>query len=770
MKKNISINISGIIFHIEEDGYETLKNYLDSINRYFSSYEDSVEILADIESRIAELLLAKLNEGKQVITAADVESLMTTMGSVRDFQAAEERTFNEEDQEPASDKGASQSTSAPQGLHRDTKRKTIAGVCAGIANYMKIDPVWIRLAFLVLTLVYGITIVAYIILWFILPESSDLPEHKSAKKMFRDPDRKVLAGVCAGFAAYFNVEVIVVRLIFILLVFAGGAGVIAYVVLWMILPQAQTLTEKMQMQGEPVTLSNIESSIKKSVNTPDNEESVLVKILLLPFRVLAAIVEALGKLLVPLVEIIRIGIGILITGVGMSLIFSTVVLVGVFLGLFSTTINLPFHPAAFPINEVAKLITPLSGISAFLVLVIPALMLLLLGISIIAKRIVFSSTVGWTLFALFFVSVAAVGFNATRLAYQFKESGRYEVEKDFDPGNAIAVLRINETGLDDYDATALHIEGYEGSTFKLVQSFSAQGPTRAEAIEYAKMVSHDVTIQDSVLIFDSNIRFNEGAAFRAQELRMTLYVPENHPFIIEHELKPILSQWDFRKNTGEKWEFQDQQAFCLTCPKVERDPFNVRNFEELRLSGLFDVTIKKGQEYRVKLTGPESEKGKYSIRQEGDILFVDYDADADDFWTGKAFNLDAVNLEITMPDLESLKVRGAGNVVFSGFNDDYMKVDAMGALRIIGTNNTKDLVVNLSGASELILHGRGMNLNATVDGASSMHAYDYQVENAVVHVNGASRASVKVIKTLEIEEGPASHVDYEGTPAIVRKN
>ena len=57
MKKNISINISGIIFHIEEDGYETLKKYLDSINRYFSSFEDSVEILADIESRIAELLL-----------------------------------------------------------------------------------------------------------------------------------------------------------------------------------------------------------------------------------------------------------------------------------------------------------------------------------------------------------------------------------------------------------------------------------------------------------------------------------------------------------------------------------------------------------------------------------------------------------------------------------------------------------------------------------------------------------------------------------------
>src|ERR1700741_3655678 len=90
MKKNISSNISGIIFHIEEDGYETLKKYLDSINKYFSSFEDSSEILADIESRIAEIFLSKLNEEKQVISAEDVTSLVATMGSVSDFKAAEE--------------------------------------------------------------------------------------------------------------------------------------------------------------------------------------------------------------------------------------------------------------------------------------------------------------------------------------------------------------------------------------------------------------------------------------------------------------------------------------------------------------------------------------------------------------------------------------------------------------------------------------------------------------------------------------------------------
>ena len=80
MKKNISINISGIIFHIEEDGYKRLKEYLESINKYFSTFDGSSEIIADIESRIAEIFLTKLNEDKQVINVEDVGSLITTMG------------------------------------------------------------------------------------------------------------------------------------------------------------------------------------------------------------------------------------------------------------------------------------------------------------------------------------------------------------------------------------------------------------------------------------------------------------------------------------------------------------------------------------------------------------------------------------------------------------------------------------------------------------------------------------------------------------------
>src|SRR6478736_2483745 len=134
MKKNISINISGIIFHIEEDGYETLRKYLDSINRYFSSFEDSSEIIADIENRIAEIFLSKLNESKQVITAEDVSQLMVIMGNVNDFKAAEETEFAGERPKKEAQTKSSQ-PSASKKLVRDQSNKIIGGVCSGLAHY-----------------------------------------------------------------------------------------------------------------------------------------------------------------------------------------------------------------------------------------------------------------------------------------------------------------------------------------------------------------------------------------------------------------------------------------------------------------------------------------------------------------------------------------------------------------------------------------------------------------------------------------------------------
>ena len=349
MKKNISINISGIIFHIEEDGYDQLKEYLESINRYFSTFEDSLEIIADIETRIAEIFLSKLKEGKQVIGLDDVEVLIATMGSIKDFQAAEEDTsFSAiaEESEVSEEEEDQGEPIFSKRLYRDNNRKLLAGVLSGIAFYFNIDALWIRLLFVLLFFGVwafpawpGFLFLAYIVMWIVVPASDELKEEKKIKKMYRDPDSKVLGGVASGIAAYFGVDVVIIRLLFFATIFIAGTGLILYIILWIILPEAKTLTDKMEMQGQPVTLSNIESNIKKSLNVTEGDENILVKILLFPFRLIAALFEFLSRALGPfmsfLVEALRVIVGVLIAIIGISGVLGVLIATGVFVGLIA---------------------------------------------------------------------------------------------------------------------------------------------------------------------------------------------------------------------------------------------------------------------------------------------------------------------------------------------------------------------------------------------------------------------------------------------------
>ena len=420
MKKNISINISGIIFHIEEDGYETLRNYLDSINRYFSSYDDSKEIISDIENRIAEIFLSKLTNGKQIINTEDVDSLITTMGSIQDFEAIEEPA---EQQQREQKQSRAKAGDPPKKLFRDNKRKVLGGVASGLANYFGIDPLWIRLVLVIGVLgldvflwgaASGFFLVGYIIFWIVVPGSDDLEEDQEVKKLFRNPEDRVIAGVASGIGAYFGTEVTIIRLLFVLTFFFGGAGFLIYIIMWIITPEAKSITDKMQMQGESVTLSNIESNIKRSLNVGENEEeNLFVKILLFPFRLIATVISGLGKALGPfllfLVEAIRVIVGILMVVVAVSLLFALVVALGVLLGTVSGAEGMIMGD--LPLHLVRDSIPVFGSITAFLSLFIPALALALLGVTVIAKRKIVPTSVGWSMFAIWIISLLGFRLN-----------------------------------------------------------------------------------------------------------------------------------------------------------------------------------------------------------------------------------------------------------------------------------------------------------------------------------------------------------------------
>ncbi len=169
MKKTVTANISGVVFHIDEDAYDKLNVYLASIREKLSTEHGRDEILSDIEGRIAEMLQEKLSAMKKVITIDDVKDVIEQLGEPEQFEetteAAGSQTYT----------GYYEERTAKR-LYRDPDDKYISGVSGGLGAYFSIDPIWIRIAFVVTTFVYGFGPILYIILWIVVPKARTTAE------------------------------------------------------------------------------------------------------------------------------------------------------------------------------------------------------------------------------------------------------------------------------------------------------------------------------------------------------------------------------------------------------------------------------------------------------------------------------------------------------------------------------------------------------------------------------------------------------------------
>ncbi|MFD0750899.1 PspC domain-containing protein [Mucilaginibacter calamicampi] len=176
MNKTIIININGIVFHIEEDAYEVLKSYMTDVKRHFLNSADSLEITTDIENRIAEMFSEMLSrENRQVIVEADIKAVINQMGTVEDFEHADE-----EDAVPNPRRDTYDHTGT-RALFRDPDDHLVAGVCAGLGNYFNISAIWIRLLFALTAFFGGLGIVLYLILWIVVPKATSRADRMAMK-------------------------------------------------------------------------------------------------------------------------------------------------------------------------------------------------------------------------------------------------------------------------------------------------------------------------------------------------------------------------------------------------------------------------------------------------------------------------------------------------------------------------------------------------------------------------------------------------------------
>tara|TARA_A100000171_G_scaffold53133_1_gene77535 strand:+ start:24021 stop:25775 length:1755 start_codon:yes stop_codon:yes gene_type:complete len=168
MKKTVNINLAGTFFHIDEDAFGKLSRYLDAIKKSLSDPQGKDEIIRDIEARISELFSEKIESSSQVISLKELDEVIAVMGQPEDYRVDEEMF---EDAPPTYSSSRRDRTNAShKQLFRDVDNKFISGVSSGLAHYLKIDAIWVRLLWILLTILSsGTFIIIYILFWILVP-------------------------------------------------------------------------------------------------------------------------------------------------------------------------------------------------------------------------------------------------------------------------------------------------------------------------------------------------------------------------------------------------------------------------------------------------------------------------------------------------------------------------------------------------------------------------------------------------------------------------
>lgn len=213
MKKTLSVNLGGTVFHIDEDAYASLTSYLNEVKHHLGDEASAEEVLNDIEHRMGELFNEWMHGHREVVTMTDVNKVIDILGRPEQYDSASENTSD-----------------------------NVAGNTEPPRNEE--------------------------------PGSSRYDQRR--RKLYRDPEGAVLGGVTTGLSKFFGVSEVFFRLGFILLTFFGLSGALMYILCWIVIPEARTASQRLEMEGEEVTIDNIEKKVKEEFEKARGRVSNLV--------------------------------------------------------------------------------------------------------------------------------------------------------------------------------------------------------------------------------------------------------------------------------------------------------------------------------------------------------------------------------------------------------------------------------------------------------------------------------------------------------------
>jgi phage shock protein PspC (stress-responsive transcriptional regulator) len=525
MNKTISINLGGMFFHIDEDAYQKLSRYFDAVKRSLSP-DGREEIMKDIEGRIAELFHERIQNDRQVIGLVEIDAVIAVMGQPEDYKIDEET-----------------------------------------ATAQPID--------------YSIS--------------------SKAKKLYRDKQNSIIGGVASGFGHYFTIDPVWIRLLFVIIVVAGfGSPILIYLILMIIIPEAQTTSQKLEMKGEEITISNIERKVKEGFDTiADKIDSIdHQKIAENTRQGINKTGNALGNFFSLLFSAFTKLIG------GIIVLFSSISLVaicitGIFM-IFST--NMPENFILNHIKTPIGLETPMwaQGILVLFVFGIPFFFLLILGLKLLINNLRSIGNIAkYTLLATWIITMAisiSLGVNeATQLAFEGKTVEKQELmvsptdtllikfkNNDFYSKNIYQETDFRITQDENnkeviYSNTiSIEIMETDAPVAYLQVEKLAKGKSAEDARKRAEKIKYNFKFEGNVLQLDNYLVTAVENKFRGQEVALYLYLPKGTLFKTDKNF----NNFDFSDNNYFNLHYSSSDYIyrvetgkvkCLNCPISENE-------------------------------------------------------------------------------------------------------------------------------------------------------------------------------------------------------
>lgn len=535
MKKTFTINISGTVFHIEEDAYEVLQKYLVNLKNHFGNTEEGKEIISDIEARIAEIFSEKAADDKKVVTIEMVNEVVEIMGTPEDF--AEE----EGEEEPET---------------TGTKRK---------------------------------------------------------RRLYRDPDHRVLGGVCGGLGAYFSMDPVILRIIFAVLFFiTSGAALLAYLILWIAVPKAINTAQRLEMRGQEATVKNIEKSIKEEVKEVKEsykrfKESDTYSKGKKSVEGAGDVVYTVFKVILK-VFVIIIGIILIISGFfGLLGYISSMIIGHSFVEGWPLVWGPEIHVPGI-VNHFVEPGTLTFGMIALGVLVgIPFLAMLFIGTKLVFRYKSNNAAIGLSMVGVWIIAlVSLIVVSAGQIGNFKSRSSITENEVISCDSCETLYLKLDTEKYDDYaeldldinDFKIMVIDGEEvmmgkprldvresgSENFTISVKKQSKGRTRDNARDAAQAVIYNYELKDSTIIFDPYFLLEEDGKWRDQNVDIVVKVPEGKAVYlgddmvkIIHDIENVSNTWD-GDMVGKYWEMKPEG---LTERKVRWDETEEAETEEL---------------------------------------------------------------------------------------------------------------------------------------------------------------------------------------------